>query len=415
MNAPLHGSQSRCLAGGRTLGARQVTGVNLRRIKVLGIAIPALGLAVFEVFRHFVLQPGLAESGSHEAEHVISYLILLPSVVAFAFFMFRLLERSQSQLVAVSKAGAAVASDLSVERVLERVAELAREVAGAAFASVEVWGPDAATVSSGSRPEEGPTSILPIIVKDRQLGQLLLAGPPRHGFPHDRKALETFATQAGIALENARLFEQVHELAATHERARIGMDLHDGLIQQLYALGLRVEDAADEAVSPSVEAQLRDVQGDLRRVIGEIRTYVYGLRDGDGSVDLGSAIRSLASGFDVGQPHIDLDLEEGIVVPGSLAAHAIHIAREALANALRHSSASRILVRTCSQDGVLSMCVQDDGTGFDTKRTDGGLGLSDMRERARWCGCELEITSAPGGGTRVMLAVPGESSAERQP
>ncbi|HEX9123621.1 MAG TPA: histidine kinase, partial [Actinomycetota bacterium] len=255
--------------------------------------VPTAGLFGFELLRHFVLQPAMGEPSPHLAEHIVSALVLTVAVAAFSFVIFRLLERLHDQLMALNEAGIAVTADLSAERVLERVAELARKVAGASYASVQVERESVRTVASGAPPAAGPRLVLPIVVKGERFGELVLAGPRGRRFrDSDRGALETFATQAGIALENARLFEQVQELVATRERARIGMDLHDGLIQELYALGLKVEDAAELVSDQPAEAAalMQETQGELRGLIGEIRTYVYGLRDGDASVDLRPAL-----------------------------------------------------------------------------------------------------------------------------
>ncbi len=176
--------------------------MHLRRIKILAVVVPACGLIAFELFRHFILQPAMGERSPHLAEHVVSGVVLLTGVVIFNFVVFRLLERLHGQLVAVNEAAIAVTADLSVDRVLERVVDLARSVAGARFASVQVEREPGRTVSSGSASPGEPTLVLPIVVRGDHLGQLVLAGPPGKRFRvSDRGALETFATQAGIALE----------------------------------------------------------------------------------------------------------------------------------------------------------------------------------------------------------------------
>ncbi len=385
--------------------------MHLRRIKVLAVIVPAAGLFGFELFRHFVLQPALGERDPHFDEHVISGVALLVAVVAFSFAIFRLLERFHGQLLALNEAAIAVTADLSVDRVLERVAELARTVAGASYASIEVEGERGRTVASGTAPAGGPTLVLPVVVKGERLGELVLSGPRGGRFrPSEQGALETFATQAGIALENARLFEQVQELVAARERARIGMDLHDGLIQELYALGLKVEDAAELAGTDPPEAAraMRDVQGVLRGVIGEIRTYVYGLRDGDRSVELRPALERLVAEFGVAGPVVSLELQGDPRLPGTTAANVLHIVREALANALRHAGATRVLIRATLDGDALTVAVEDDGMGFDPNLPSPGLGMRDMRDRAEWCRCGIDIRSVPGRGTIVRISIPVE-------
>ncbi len=383
--------------------------LHLRRIKVLAVVVPAAGLFGFEVFRHFVLQPALGEPSPHLAEHVVSALVLTVSVVAFSFAIFRLLERLHGQLLALNEAAIAVTADLSVDRVLQRVADLARTVAGASYASVQVDREPIRTVSSGRTPEVGPRLVLPIVVKGQRLGQLVLAGPRGRRFREsDRGALETFATQAGIALENAQLFERIQELVAARERTRIGMDLHDGVIQELYALGLKMEDAAELAANTPVEASslMREAHAELRGVIGEIRTYVHGLRNGDASVDLRPAIERLVAEFPSGPPTISLGIVGEPRLPAVKAANVLHIVREAVANALRHAHPTSVRIEVGAAPGALTVSVRDDGRGFETRSPSAGFGLRDMRERAAWCRCELEVDSAPGRGTSIRLAVP---------
>src|SRR3970282_1795478 len=124
--------------------------MHLRRIKVLAVVVPGAGLFGYELFRHLVLQPALGEEESHFGEHIISAAVLLIAVVVFSFAIFRLLERLHDPLVGLNEAAIAVTADLSVDRVLERVAELARAVAGASYASVRVEREPARTVASGS-------------------------------------------------------------------------------------------------------------------------------------------------------------------------------------------------------------------------------------------------------------------------
>ncbi len=388
--------------------------MHLRRIKILGVVVPAVGLFGFELLRHFVLQPALGEPTPHLAEHIVSAFVLTGAVVAFSFAIFRLLERLHDQLLALNEAAIAVTADLSVERVLERVAELARKVSGASYASVQVDREPTRTISSGDMPGGGPRLILPIVVKGERLGELVLAGPRGRRFREsDRGALETFATQAGIALENAHLFEQVQELVATRERTRIGMDLHDGVIQELYALGLKVEDAAHLASAEPDEAAalMREAQGELRGVIGEIRTYVYGLRDGDASVDLRPALERLVAEFPSGPPAISLEVDGESWLPAAKAANILHIVREAVANAIRHGQATHVWITVALVSDTLAVGVRDDGRGFDASSPSAGFGMRDMRERARWCRCELEVRSIPSEGTSVRIAVPLEVAA----
>lgn len=385
--------------------------MDLRRIKVVAVVGPLAGLLVFELVRHYILQPATGEPSPHVSEHFLSAGLLFIGVMAFAYGILTLMQRLHDQLVAVNQAAIAVTGDLSVDLVLERVAELARTVAKASFASVRVDGHPLHAFAAGTSPPRGPTLSLPIVVKGRRLGELVLAGPRRRRFrDSDRSALETFATQAGIALENARLFEQEKELVAVRERARIGMDLHDGLIQELYGLGLKVEDAAELAPGDPERAvaRLRDVQVALREAVSQIRTYIYGLKQTERSVELLPVLEHLIAEFATADPRIELWVERDSRLPAAVAGNVLHIVREALSNSLQHSGASRVGIRVASKGSRLVIAVGDDGKGFDPDASAGGLGIAHMRERANWCRSELTIVSSPGGGTNVVITLPPE-------
>jgi signal transduction histidine kinase len=384
--------------------------MNIRRIKQLALLIPAAGLIGFEVFRHTVLHPLDYHPEPHLQEHFLSAAALFVGVVAFTFAIFSLLERQHDQLAALNEAGITVTGELAPDRVLHHVAELARTVARVPHATVGVDADPRRGVSSGDRPPGGRTLELPIVVRGRRLGELVLTASPRRRFrTSDRAALETFASQAGTALENARLYEEVRELGALRERARIGMDLHDGVIQHLYALGLTLEDTADLVTEDPSEAarSLLGVQRSVREVIGDVRSYVYELQDGDASVDVGEILPGLAAEFEDHLQSITVDLQgEAVRLPARIAGNVVQVIREGLANAMRHAGATSVRVRCRREGSVASLTVEDDGCGFDPARSSSGLGMEDMRRRARWSGGTLELRSRPGSGTVVRLLLP---------
>lgn len=225
-------------------------------------------------------------------------------------------------------------------------------------------------------------------------------------------AAAVVAFVVGIGRLLRRLHEQ--EMAALRERARIGMDLHDGVIQELYGLGLKLEALADEVeVDPSVApSALREVRSRLQRVTGAIRSYVYALGERERSVDLDDAVRRVAAELGGVGPTIQLELASEVRLPAATAAHAAHVVREALSNAVRHADARVITLRTFAEDGSVRVVIQDDGRGFDPRGRVGGLGLGHLARRAAWCRGALTIDSAPGRGTSIVLDVPVERSEE---
>ena len=126
-------------------------------------------------------------------------------------------------------------------------------------------------------------------------------------------------------------------------------------------------------------------------------------------LDLRPALEHIVAEFPAGGPAIELELTGDTRLPGALAGNVLHVVREALANAIRHADATRVLVRSSAGADGLGITVEDDGRGFDPDSPSSGLGMGDMRERAAWCEGRLHVRSAPGRGTEIRLAVPAKS------
>ncbi len=200
-------------------------------------------------------------------------------------------------------------------------------------------------------------------------------------------------------------------------KIRLGHDLHDGIIQSLYAVGLTLESVRALAKSDPAEAdrRLEQSRAALNNTIRDVRTYISGLapenlRRGGFAQALDDLVAELGAGrnarFDV---KVD-DLATALLTPEQ-AVEALHISREAVSNALRHGGASLITVRVHQGDHEICLLVQDNGTGFDsTVRRDGGHGLGNMHARAERLGATVRFTSQPGEGTRVIVTLPLHSS-----
>ncbi len=256
---------------------------------------------------------------------------------------------------------------------------------------------------------------VPIGVKGRSIGRLYLTNKlPSGDFTEDDERLvEMFALHAGIAIENARLHEQVQRLAIVEERERIGRDLHDGIIQSIYAVGLSLEDVPDlmEDEPEVARARVEHAIDSLDQSIRDIRNFIFGLRpELLEQAGLVGGLAALADEFRVNSM-VDIDVEtfgvEDVDLSPDQTGQLLSIAREALSNVARHSKATRGTVRVEVRDGTIRLTVSDNGVGFEPDRQRGPShqGLINMRARAVAVGGHLVLESAPGGGTRIIVEV----------
>ena len=226
--------------------------------------------------------------------------------------------------------------------------------------------------------------------------------------------LGAVANWAGLAIENARLHQNVRHLAVLEERDRIGMDLHDGIIQSVYGVGLSLENALQTVDEDTDLAKLRikeSIKG-LNQAIRDIRAYILDLRPRQmGDDGLMNGLRRLVTEYRA-NTFSDVTLkgpEKGLeTLPSSNALVLFHICQEALANAAKHAVAESVDVNVWITSERVVMEVHDNGKGFAVEKmtTTIGHGLSNMQTRARAVGGDVDISSAPGEGTTVLAWVP---------
>jgi len=253
---------------------------------------------------------------------------------------------------------------------------------------------------------------VPIKVRGRVYGNLYLT--EKRGAAEfteeDQEAVVTLAAQAGVAIENARLHEDLRRLAVLEDRERIAQELHDGVIQSLFAVGMGLQAAGAMADDPeTVRGRLDAAVNDVDRVIRDLRNYIFGLGGGPADRELSRALHGLGDELRRGS-EIAIRVEVDPAASGALASRATDIAqfaREALTNAVRHSGAATVSVVISRDDGSFVLEIEDDGKGFDPEATEGpGRGLGNLRARAQTLGADLDIDSEPGRGTRVRLVMP---------
>jgi len=226
--------------------------------------------------------------------------------------------------------------------------------------------------------------------------------------------LTAIGTWAGITIENARLHRQSRRLAVLEERERIGMDLHDGIIQSIYAVGLALDYARDAVEEDPKQARLKIEQAieGLNGTIRDIRAYILDLRPHQfRGEDLKDGLQHLVDEFRTNTlaKATLLVPENGLAgLPTSHATALFHICQEALTNVAKHAQASHISVHLWKAPERVLLEITDDGQGFDLRKMSItlGHGLSNMHTRARRVGGDVEITSDAGEGTTVLAWVP---------
>jgi two-component system, NarL family, sensor histidine kinase DevS len=265
--------------------------------------------------------------------------------------------------------------------------------------------------------QEGFTCLasIPLMARGNVIGVMNVATRGSRGLDkRELNLLTAIATWAGTTIENARLHRQARRLAVLEERDRIGMDLHDGIIQSIYAVGLAldyarlaIEDNPDQACHKIEQA----IEG-LNSTIRDIRSYISDLRPRQlGGRNLLEGLQRLVEEYQkntMTEAVISAPQDGLAVLPAHHATALFHIAQEALANVAKHAHAPRTNVHLWTTNERVLLEVADNGKGFDVESTAMtlGHGLSNMRTRAHKVGGDVEISSEPGAGTTVLAWVP---------
>lgn len=373
---------------------------------------------------------------------------------------------------ALIEAGMTLASAFDLDTLLQKIAELAGEVIGAEYAAVGVLGDDGdlvkfvysgvseetarrighlprgdgvlgviieegrplrlTDVSDHARsvgfPDEHPEmhSFLgvPITARRKIFGRLYLTnktGAAEFSEEDERIAL-TFASQAGVAIENVYLYEEVRtkteEIAVLEERDRIAKELHDGVIQSIYSVGLSLQGSSGLLEQDAARAKTRidEAITELDNVIRDVRSYIFELHPKEmDEKGLMTAIRGLARDLEVNTlAHVAIDLNESVCreIASEVQAEMIQITREILANVARHAAASEVAIRIKGEAGTAELSIEDNGVGFDPKSVARGFGLTNIEERARRIGGKVEILLRQPKGTRHVVRIPTEQGTD---
>ncbi len=362
-----------------------------------------------------------------------------------------------------------LASELDLEALLQRIADLSREVVGASYSAVGVVGPEgelARFVYSGiddetakligdlprgrgvlgalleqDRPlrlaeiSEHPRSYgfpehhppmhsflgVPIIVRSNVFGRLYLTEKAggREFTKDDERIAMTLAGQAGVAIENARLYDEVQtltealkDLAVLEERERIAKELHDGVIQSIYSVGLSLQGSTSmmgrdpELSAKRIEqaiSELDNVVRDVRSYIFELRPHVVeekGLREAIAELARDLEVNALADTF------VDVAALTGL--SDRQERNLIQVVREALSNIARHARASQVSLHATRDGGHLTLTIEDDGIGFDIDEVIRGQGLGNMHRRVADLGGTITMERRSTKGMRMAITIPRE-------
>jgi signal transduction histidine kinase len=260
----------------------------------------------------------------------------------------------------------------------------------------------------------------PIRYKEEVVGSLYLTEKVG-GVPFtqsDEEVVELFGNQAAVAIQNARLYEQIQTLAVETERTRLSREMHDGLAQVLGYVNTKaqaVEAFLAKGDVATAQEQVRELSQAARQVYQDVREGILALRSQLGPErDLQGVLRDYISEY-------ELILHRPVKVQWQLGQHdlaltslqevqILRIVQEALNNVRKHAEATEVLIRFMDRDGTLEVQIRDNGKGFNPLAIKRGqwphLGLQTMQERAEAIGGMFELDSSPGKGTVVRVRVP---------
>ena len=262
---------------------------------------------------------------------------------------------------------------------------------------------------------------VPLMAKGRLVGAIQLGARETRAFaPEELALLAAIGQQVGMAVENARLYEQAQQSAAFAERSRLARELHDSVTQSLYSLTLYAEAAArmmQNGEHTQAAGYLREMRDTAQEALREMRLLIFQLRPPTlEKSGLAAALQARLDAVETRggiQTKLRVEGDSGAKpIPLLVQEELYHIAQEALNNALKHAHPTQVQIYLHFDQDAVHLEISDDGAGFapSSAEESGGLGLPGMRERAERIGADLRLQSTPGQGTSVAVRVPQGST-----
>lgn len=394
---------------------------------------------------------------SQEDEHVVIALAAAASVTIENARLYEEAQRREHWLAATAEITGLLSGQGAAEEALQLIADRAREVAAADVAWIVVGNEDDLAVRTVSGPvvslhdldsvpldrslarevlrtgepvavenledddravslshiegwpEVGPAIFVPLRADDVVVGTLALGWKPEHAQSFhevDARLPASFAERAALALQVLRSRDAEQRLAVFEDRDRIGRDLHDLVIQRLFAVGLSLQSVSRISDVPQVTKRIETAVDDLDATIKDIRRSIFALGASEGTADLQTELTRMvdrAAATLKFRPTLQLEGPLRTLVAEDTAPHLLAVLGEALSNASRHANATHIAVLVHVGD-ALRLVVADNGAGLPEDVQESGL--RNIRERAEKLGGSCTVESADGGGTTVSWTVP---------